>query len=145
MSISNTGKESEALLEAHFEALGKEAYLERRIDLAHVRGLNPGVRGLRFPPMPSDYTLTERGKVSYAEVKSSTSRTSFSLSNIEPAQWAAARRVTLAGGDYWFFIHNKIEDVWFKVPAKFLLTYTGKKSVKWQELEPFSWLITKNN
>jgi len=137
--MSNTGKDSEAFFERHIQSLGKEAYLERRIDLAHVRGLNPGIKNLRFPPQPSDYILTLYKVTHYVEVKSSVNKTSFPFSQIEPEQRAAAKKVTAAGGSYIFFLHALITNSWYCVPAKYILDLIneGKGSVKWEDLERF--------
>lgn len=46
----------------------------------------------------------------YTEVKSCSGKTSFPLSQFEPGQWAAMKKVTAAGGSYLVFIHNKNTD-----------------------------------
>lgn len=141
--IKNTGKSSEARFEAYWKSFGKRAYLERRIDLAHVRGLNPDVKGLKLPPQPSDYMLTVEGVTSYAEVKSCSNKTSFPFSQIETGQWTAMVQVVAAGGKYVFFLHNLETNTWYAVPGNIIKTISeqGKQSVKWAELEPFRYLI----
>jgi hypothetical protein len=137
----NTGKASEAIFEGHWEARGKLAYLERRYDLAFVRGYNPGIHGLKFPPQPSDYLLTVDGQTHYCEVKSCSNKTSFPFGQIEQGQWSALKQVTAAKGSYLFFIHNKLTDEWFRVPGSFILDLEKDfKSVPWDTLRLlYSW------
>ena len=130
----NTGKASEAIFEGRWDALGKTAWLERRIDAAHVRGLNRGQQ-IAFPMQPSDYILTHKGVTHYCEVKSSGNKTSFPLGQIEKGQWAAMTRVTAAGGSYLVFIHNTATDEWFKVPGSAILDHKkDSSSIPWDEL-----------
>ena len=133
----NTGKSSEALFQAHWASHGKAAYLERRIDAAHVRGMNPGLRALAFPAQPSDYILTFEGRTHYCEVKSCQNKTAFPFRQIEKGQWAAATLVTAAGGSYVFFLHNLNTNLWYCVPAKIILAIkkSDQESVKWDWLE----------
>jgi len=143
MIRKNTGKTSEGRFEAYWKGFGKKAYLERRVDLAHVRGLNPDVKGLKLPPQPSDYMLTVDGVTTYAEVKSCSNKTSFPFSQIETGQWAAMVQVLAAGGRYLFFLHNIETNTWYAVPGQHIKTThdQGKHSVKWADLEAFRYLI----
>ena len=88
---------------------------------------------------PADYLVTDNGWVYFAEVKSSQHETSFALSGIQKSQWNAARRVTAAGGMYFFFIRKEPERVWFKVPAAFFISLQDQdiKSVKWEYFSTF--------
>ena len=140
--MRNTGKTSEEIVEAYYASLGKRAWLERRIDAAHVRGLNKGLR-LAFPSQPSDYLLTLDGVTSYLEVKSCSSKTSFPFSQFESGQWAAMKRVTAAGGSYVVLIHSLGLDRWFRVPAKTILEVeaSGKSSMSWLTLQEFAWEV----
>lgn len=137
--MRNTGQESQERFEAYWNSLGKAAFLERRIDLAHVRGLNPGIRGIRFPAQPSDYILTFGSLTYYCEVKSCSNKTSFPFSQIEKGQWAAMMRVTAAGGEYLFYLHKLETDDWYRVPAKLILAADkeGKASIRWDQLKGY--------
>lgn len=134
--MRNTGKSSEEIFEDFF-ADRKDAYLERRTDLSDVRGLNPSIKGLKYPAQPSDYILTFRGATWYVEVKSSSNKTSFPFSQFEKAQWNAMTRVTAAGGHYLVYIHNVNTDVWYILTGKKILDLSsiGRKSVKWSDLD----------
>lgn len=130
----NSGKASEAIFEGRWDALGKTAWLERRIDAAHVRGLNRGQQ-IAFPMQPSDYILTYLGVTHYCEVKSSGHKTSFPLGQIEKGQWAAMTRVTTAGGSYLVFIHNTETDEWFRAPGRLILEWRKEAaSIPWNDL-----------
>jgi len=140
VSLSNTGQSSQTTFEEFWDKKGKHAYLERRVDLAHVRGLNKG-KALVFPAQGNDYFLTTGGLTTYAEVKSCSSKTSFPFSQIEKAQWACATRVTASKGLYVFYVHSVHFNRWYAVPAKLILD-CSKKSLTWDELEPHRWFVT---
>lgn len=131
----NTGKPSQEIFEATFVKLGKRAFVYRVTDSAEVRGMSGAGYTKR---QPSDFIVTENGAMYYAEVKSTSSRTSFSFSQIEPGQWRGARQQVAAGGDYFFFIHRKATGDWFKVPARVILDHP-RKSMTWTELQPYRW------
>lgn len=89
---------------------------------------------------PSDYLVTVAGTTFFAEVKSSQSKTSFNLNNVEDAQWIAARRATASGCLYFFFIRSEELGKWFQVPGGILVAQLFiKKSITWAELEPYYW------
>jgi len=142
--IKNTGKASERAFEQHWASYGKLAHLERRHDMAFVRGLNPELKGIKFPAQPSDYLLSHNGHVYYCEVKSCGNKTSFPFSQFEKEQWKAMMRVTSAGGYYLVFIHNTNTDQWYRVPALLILKTDkeGHKSLTWDSLREFRWLLT---
>lgn len=90
---------------------------------------------------PSDFLVTNRGDMFYAEVKSSNNATSFPFSGIQPSQWAAAKRQIAAAGKYFFFLFSQSNSQWYKIPGSFLVSIynEGRKSVKWAELTDFLW------
>ena len=139
MAVKNSGKSSEERFEAFWTNQGKAAFMERRVDLAHVRGLNPGIKGIKLPSQPSDYMITYKGKTAYCEVKSCSNKTSFPFSQIETGQWTAMVRTLAAGGQYLFFLHNLETDFWYCVPGQFIKeTHDGgKHSVKWAAMDEF--------
>lgn len=90
---------------------------------------------------PSDFLVTDKGETFYAEVKSCENPTSFAFSNVQTAQWSAARQVGRANGKYFFFLFSHSKSSWFKIPGLILVNMKleGKKSVKWAELLDFLW------
>ncbi|MDR3436473.1 Holliday junction resolvase RecU [Telmatospirillum sp.] len=139
----NTGKPSERAFEDYWDSLGKKAFLRRWVDLAHVRGMNPELHGIKFPAQPADYVLTHAGATSYCEVKSCSNKTSFPFSQFEDEQWKAMKQVTASGGSYVIFIHNVNTDSWYQVYAQVILNFDAmnKHSMSWHELERFTWLL----
>jgi penicillin-binding protein-related factor A (putative recombinase) len=138
--MRNSGKPSEQIFEDYFASLGKRAYLHRLVDAAEVRGRTGKVGQIR--PAPADYIVTCDGQTFYAEVKSTTHETRFSLSLLRTSQSAAAKQVLAAGGDYFVYIHSIARNEWFKAPYRSLqlLKQQGVSSVKWCDL---SWSQTR--
>lgn len=119
-----------------FKPLGKRAYVARLADTAAAKAT--GGKEAILQAQPSDFLLTVDGDTHYAEVKSSTNKTSFPFSNIKRGQWIASRRVVGAGGSYLFFIKNLVTKVWYVVPALVLHKH-NRKSIKWAEIEDYQW------
>jgi len=130
-------KKAQKDFENTFKALGKRAWVCRLSDTAEAKALS-GPRAM-ISAQPSDYIVVVDGHLFFAEVKSSSSKTSFSKHGIRPSQMAAARMVTAAGGDYYFFIKSEHLNKWFKVPAHIIIDNRDKASVKWTELEDYEW------
>ena len=128
----NTGKPSEEIFETQIRKNGKSCFLHRLTDSSDIRGLNG--KG-HAPKQPADYVLTLNGAMAYAEVKSTTHPTRFSLSLIKASQWQAAVRQHAAGGAYLFFIHSLFTKAWYVIPISFLLENPSKKSWSWTELQ----------
>lgn len=139
MTQRNTGKASEELFEDYFKAQGKIAFCYRIEDASDLHGRNKKL--VMTTKKPSDWVVTENGSMYYAEVKSTTNKTSFPFTMISKNQWATARRQIAAGGSYFFFIHDLTKDNWYKVPAEILLNVTDRKSITWADLAPFLWGI----
>lgn len=132
--MSNTGKPSEKEFERILALLGKAAFLHRITDSAEIHSI-AGKGGNR--KAPSDYLLTLRGELHYAEVKS-TEKDVFKKSAIRPGQLATARMNYAAGGSYWFYIHFIPIGRWFRVPAFFFIEST-KGSFSPLDLIAYKW------
>ena len=125
--MSNTGKTSEDIFEAHIEAAG--GFADRLSDLFDaVKQRKVTTR------KPSDFIVTFNGETWYAEVKSVAEKDRFNFSSIQTSQWRSATRVTKAGGKYFFYLHFIAFNRWFKVPAKVILN-SEKKSITIREVE----------
>lgn len=136
----NTGKPSERDFLQFFKKLGKRAFVHRLVDSADLRGLNNSP--VRAPEQPADWVVTENGETYYAEVKSTTNKTSFPFSLITTNEEKSAKMQLAAGGKYMFFIHSLEKQQWFKVPASIVLSH-NKRSFKWDELIPYRWSLAQ--
>lgn len=118
----------------------KTAYCFQFHDAREAMGA-AGSRRVFTTAHPSDFLVTDKGEMYYAEVKSSENETSFPFSNIKKSQWNAAIRQTAAGGKYFFFLYANKRESWYKLDARFLLDiyHSGRKSVGWAELTDFLW------
>ena len=126
-ALKNSGKESEDIFEAMIEDLG--GFADRLTDM-YDASKNKMVTTRK----PSDFIVTLNGDTFYAEVKSIEEKDRFSFQTIQPAQWRSATRVNKAGGNYFFFLHFKAFNRWFKVPAWVILN-SEKKSLTIREVE----------
>lgn len=136
--MKTSWKKSEERFVEAFDKYGKAAFVCRLPDTAQIKRL-AGPKAF-VPPQPSDYILTLNGEMMYAEVKSTQDPDAFHFSNIQKGQLAASRRQVAAGGDYLFFIHARLHDRWFCVPAQLIhSTMATKKHLTWDELSPFPW------
>lgn len=134
----NTGKSSEQKWEHHFNTLGKGAYFYRVVDAAEVRGRTGKIGFIR--PAPSDYVLVCKGRMSFAEVKSTQNPTSFPFSILRKVQSAAAQMILAAGGTYDVYVHAMIADVWYKIPYQRILE-ENKSSIPWSQLQDFKYVV----
>lgn len=133
--MKNNGVASEKYFEQAMElAYGKHVFVERLPDTKSIKGL---IKHGFIQGRPSDYLVTLRGEMFYAEVKSSSNPTSFPFSNIGKEQWRAMLRQIKAGGTYNFYIHNLVTDTWYLVPAEVIVATDsqGTKSLKWSEMK----------
>lgn len=137
----NTGKSSEQKWEDHFTKLGKAAFFYRVVDAAEVRGRTGKIGFIR--PAPSDYVLVHGGRMSFAEVKSTQSSTSFPFSLLRTTQSAIAVQVLAAGGNYDIYAHNLLTDEWFKFPYQLVMDTkeTGKASIPWSQLQDYKYAL----
>lgn len=137
MTTKNTGVDSEKEFELRLKrAYGKKCFIYRVTDSKEVRGRTG--KAVSTKAQPSDYIITIEGKMSYAEVKSCQNKTSFPFSQISDVQWASSKRQYMAGGDYYFVIHNLNTNNWYTVPA-FVFHESEKRSMKWDEMEQYLW------
>ena len=131
----NDGMTSEDIFDAHWTLKGKAAANYSFTDTRKLRGA--GGKGFANA-RPSDRIVTFNGEMFFAEVKSTQNKTSFPYSNIEPSQMGWARRITAAGGLYFFFIHALVPNQWFRVPAEYVLT-SDKRSANFKEIAHYEW------
>ena len=135
----NSGKKSEAIFEENVSGL-----VFRLRDKADLVGLNGGKNVAAFGN-PSDFLVADSTVgLRFCEVKSSTSKTSFSLSAFTPAQRSAISRLHRSGlGQlYVIYIHSLFHNQWYLMTAdEFYDTVVNqkRKSKKWTELSPISW------
>lgn len=132
---TNNGKEAEkAFLERLRGTPG--VIIERFYDQADLRGINKG-RAVADFSKPSDFLVTEAGSISYREVKSVQSATSFPFANIEKGQRSAALRQAAVGGDYRFHLFSYGLGQWFVMTARQFAEALegGASSIKFQDLE----------
>jgi len=136
--VKNDGKTSEGIFEDRWATLGKKAFVERLPDTRSIKG---AIKHGFIQGRPSDYLVTVHGGMHYAEVKSSSNKTSFPLSCVQPTQWAAMRKQTAAGGEYFIYAHHLVTDRWYRIPASFILQTKDdqKGSIKWTELSMYLW------
>lgn len=137
--MRNTGKPSEADFEALFSQYGKLAHIERLVDSSEVHGRNKG-KSLNVRKAIADYIVTLKGDTFYAEVKSTSEKTSFRFSMISIHQKAKAAMVTLAGGVYLIFATNLNTGKWYAIPYQ-VIRNNPKQSMKWDELGPYEWKV----
>jgi len=135
----NTGKPSEMAFERRIRALGKSAWFFRFMDAAEVVGRTG--KGGFIRPQPSDYMLVIRGITIFAEVKSTTSATSFAFSLLRPTQSAMAEMIEVAGGIYKIFVHRLDTDQWYNIPYSLVRSTkaAGRSSLPWAQLEEYLW------
>lgn len=139
----NTGKPSEQLFEEAWEACGKHAYCERVEDAAALFGLNK--RRVASSKKTSDYLVTHRGGMFYAEVKSTEHPRLFEFKLLKTHQLGRARMILAAGGRYEIFVHSLALQRWYRIPAAevFRVEETGRRSIAWPDLEEFRWDNTR--
>ncbi|WMC09572.1 Holliday junction resolvase RecU [Oceanimonas pelagia] len=137
MTTANRGKPEEQEIEAFFDLMGKDADLYRFEDYAEANFKGPTKTRKIVSAKPSDYLLTWKGQMCYLEVKASADPKRFSLKNIRTHQWLRAKRCTMAGGLYVFWVKSTAHGRWFEIPAEELLKAReeGKASVTWDELK----------
>ena len=97
-----------------------------------------------IPQVPSDFMVICNGKVVFLECKSSRSKTSYSFDYIPQKQVDMGCMISGIGVDYYFLICNRSTRnhhyVLLFAPTDILvmkryLTASGKKSIKWSDLE----------
>lgn len=133
-------KKAEKDFEGHFAQHGKGAFVHRLTDTATAKA-TAGNRAF-IVKQPSDYHVVVGGQSFYAEVKSSSDRTSFHFSNVQKGQLAASRRIEAAGGAYFFFIKSEERNQWFRLPATVIhTTLREKKSLRWDQMEAYKYEI----
>lgn len=130
--LSNDGKNSEAIFVSNIAGL-----VIRLRDKRDLMGINKGKKVATFGN-PSDFLIAGKHGLYFAEVKSTTSKTSFSLSGFTPTQKATMAKLVNRGiGDlYKIFIHSVEFNKWYFMDATEYVTHIkqGKKSIKWKNL-----------
>lgn len=135
LSAKNDGTSSQDEFVKRMEAQPKTKVFRNR-DKKDLMGLNRGRKVGTFP-LPADFTVARQGELFYAEVKSTSSTTSFPYGNIEPGQRSAAIMCAACGAPYWFFIQRMSDGAWFQLSGTQFASdiKAGKKSRKFEELE----------
>lgn len=134
--MRNTGKPSENRFENALRKLyGARVHIQEFYDAAYLHGLNR--KPVKAPDQPADRLVTLDGAMFYAEIKSVSSGKSFPFSMIKSNQIGVGKLATLAGGSYFFFVHDLQADIFYRVPASLVLSTqeAGKQSLKWSEME----------
>jgi len=137
--MKNDGKDAERFFEKYWETIG---HVERFRDLKDLRGLNGG-KTLKDFPKPSDYVVSSPSHpLHFAEVKSTTSGSSFSFGKIQPGQSAAAKKAAARGAkdSYLFYIFCYPLGQWFIMSGQEYVEAldAGKRSVKFSELRTWN-------
>lgn len=130
MTPNELKKKSQADFERDANSVGLNCFLHRFVDNSDL--MNRGNRGhASLPRQPSDYLVVFKGQTFFAEVKA-TEQEKFSLSRIEPAQWAAMMKAKVAGGRYYVFIWRPTLLKWSVVNGESLLEMSenNTKSLK---------------
>lgn len=137
-------RDAEDEFEDYWKQFGKSATVFRFQDSYDAMAATRS-KTVRAKAQPSDFLVTHDGHTFFAEVKSSTNASSFSLSNIRDNQWRQAMLTTAAKGLYLFYIRNETNGVWYKIPASFFLSLEkdGIKSVKWELLTEYIFNLNK--
>lgn len=139
----NTGRTAEDEFDDRFAKFGKRAWVYKFEDQTALHGLNKG-KVVKSAAKPCDRIVVIDGKQFFAEIKSSTSQTRFSFSNIRKSQLAFCKAILAAGGDYRFFIRDMTRGDWYQVMGSQMLEWiaAGSKSASWGLLkEKSSWLM----
>ena len=115
----------------------KKAFVHRLPDPSDVAMI--AGRRVKLPAQPADFVVCLKGKMLYAEIKSSANNTLFPLSAIRESQRAAAKETVAQKCIYLFYIYSAYNDLWYEVPAKFVLDLItkGSKSIPWKDLDKF--------
>jgi penicillin-binding protein-related factor A (putative recombinase) len=140
--VKNTGKPSEKLFTEALQRLGKKAYYHRFVDAAEIKG-KTGKVATAATAQPSDYIVIIDSHLHFAEVKSTTNKTSFPFSMLNQNQSNEAKKVLAAGGSYWIYVHSLEQKQWYRFPYSLVTAVkeAGKSSIKWQDLHPFIWTL----
>ena len=103
-------------------------------DLAMIAG-----QRAKLPAQPADFVVCLEGVMSYAEVKSSANKTLFPMAGIRESQRGAAKQTVAQDCVYDFYIYSAYNNLWYAVPAQFVLDLikAGSKSIPWKDLDRF--------
>lgn len=136
--MKNDGKAAESAFEKYWASVG---HVERLRDRRDLIGLNGGKHVADFKK-PSDFLVSSKlHNLHYAEVKSTTSNTSFSFSGIQDGQHKAAMLEASRGSQsYAFYIFSYPLGRWFIMGCEQYRAAIddGKRSIKFTELN--EWL-----
>lgn len=132
--MKNDGKDAERAFVAHWESVG---HCQRLRDKKDLVGLNRGAPVADFAK-PSDFIVSSPTiNLHFAEVKSTTDKTSFAFGKIQKGQSAAALKEARRGcGAYFFYIFSYPLGRWFLMGCKTYsqLIDSGVRSVKFKDL-----------
>lgn len=143
--MRNDGSNSEALFvekwEKFSQAHPKDLFIHRVTDTKSIKSV-AGQRSFA-KAAPSDFILTWCGQMEYAEVKSTSEATSWSLSCFTPSQNTAMMKQIAAGGHYNVYVHHLPTDSWYKISAHIVKMWREAKlkSIKWKDLEQLKWKL----
>lgn len=98
---------------------------------------NKGAKFISLPKQPADFIVVCNGVTFFADVKT-TANTKGISSSLFKSQAAHKLKILNAGGLYYFFIKSLSNNKWYRLPAGY-----DNFNAKWEELEKFSFDITK--
>lgn len=131
----NAGNRAQDIFKKHVEK--RRAFVHRLPDpgdLPMIQGQRP-----KLPPQPADFVVCVGGVMFYAEVKSSANKTTFPFRMIRDSQRAAAKECVRTKCPYFFYVYSAYNDLWYCIPAKFILDRIAKdlKSAPWKDFDKF--------
>lgn len=133
-------QDAEKYFESEINSLGKIAFIHQITDTKAVNNFGSNntfeVKSI-VKDVPSDFIITVKGVMFYAEVKYCSSGTSFPFSNFTKGEWRAMKRQLAAGGRYYTFIYSRVHKKWYVLKAQQVLN-TDKKSLKWEEIQEWN-------
>lgn len=109
----------------------KKAYWHRLFDTSDIRARHKEMTGQKtlahLPKNPSDFIVTHADiGMFYAEVKGTETDT-FRFNRIEKSQMAGMIQQRAAGGLYYVFINQVIDNEWFVVPGDYFVVNRDMK------------------
>lgn len=120
--------------------VGKDSYCFQFHDTREAMGKVGKTRQVITTAHPSDFLVTHKGVMFYAEVKSCGNPNRFPFEYILKSQWHACRRQIMAQGMYYFFLKRTTDGVWFILDGKDavrMFVTEELKSVRWDALTPW--------
>lgn len=111
------------------------SWVERVRDAKDLRGINRGRKVGDFAK-PCDFLVTQKGLLSYAEVKSTLNPRRFPFSQVGEAQRSAALKQAAIGGPYRFYIFSYTHSKWYIMDCQVFAAAIerGDSSIKFEDL-----------